>query len=205
MKTKLLLGFDLDGVVLDSVPTIVQLHHELTGEIPKIHHSQSKSWNFQDIITANTQIVNSYFENERFFELVPFISDNILSMKSLLEELLAEKKYEIHFVTKATEENFRLKKQWVKERLPLFNTDNMERVEFNVEGKPNADFLIFVDDVSMNLKGKSKYNILFRKNGLITEYNEFVPDNVIVVNSVCQLANTIFEILEFEKGVNGKG
>jgi len=198
-KSKLTLAFDLDGVVLDSVPTIIQLHHELTGEIPKIHHSQSKSWNFQDVITAEVPTINSYFEHPRFFEIVPFISDNILSMKSLLEELLSESQLEISFVTKATLQNFHLKQEWLKERLPQFNIDNMTRVEFDVVGKPNVKSTIFVDDVSANLNGHAKYNILFRKNGLITEYNEFVPENVLVVNSVCQLAAVIFEILDFER------
>ena len=191
--------FDMDGVILDSVPTIVQLQHELTGEIPKIHHSQSKSWNFQDIITAEVDTINSYFEHPRFFELVPFISDNILSMKSLLEELLSEYGVEVGICTKATIKNFISKQDWLEERLPQFNIDNMTRVDFDVVGKPNVKSLIFVDDVSSNLNGESKYKILFRKNGLITEYNEYVPKNAIVVNSVCQLASTIFEILEFER------
>ena len=191
--------FDMDGVILDSVPTIVQLQHELTGEIPKIHHSQSTSWNFQDIITADVDTINSYFEHPRFFELVPFISDNILSMKSLLEELLSEHDVHVSICTKATTKNFISKQSWLEERLPQFNIDNMTRVDFDVVGKPNVKSLIFVDDVSSNLNGESKYKILFRKNGLITEYNEYVPENVIVVNSVCQLASTIFEILEFEK------
>ena len=191
--------FDMDGVILDSVPTIVQLQHELTGEIPKIHHSQSTSWNFQDIITADVDTINSYFEHPRFFELVPFISDNILSMKSLLEELLSEHDVEVGICTKATTKNFIAKQDWLEERLPQFNIDNMTRVDFDVVGKPNVKSLIFVDDVSSNLNGESKYKILFRKNGLITEYNEYVQENVIVVNSVCQLASMIFEILEFER------
>ena len=196
---KLTVCFDADGVILDSVPTVVQLNHELTGEIPKIHHSQSTSWNFQDIITADVDTINSYFEHPRFFELVPFISDNILSMKSLLEELLSEHDVEVSICTKGTVNNFISKQSWLEERLPQFNIDNMSRVDFDVEGKPNVNSLIFVDDVSKNFNGKSKYKILFRKNGLITEYNEYVPDNVIVVNSVCQLASTIFEILDFER------
>jgi len=196
---KISIGFDMDGVVLDSVPTIVQLHHELTGEIPRIHHSQSTSWNFQDIITADVSTINSYFEHERFFEIVPFISDGILSMKSFLEELLSEHQLEVSFVTKATNKNFLMKQNWLKERLPMFNTCNMTQVDFDVVGKPNVNSLIFVDDVSANLNGNAKYNILFRKNWLITEYNEFVPENVIVVNSVYELASVIYELLQFER------
>lgn len=196
---KLTITFDADGVILDSIPTIVQLHHELTGEIPKIHHSQSTSWDFHDIITADRDTVNSYFEHPRFFEIVPFISDNILSMKSLLEELLSEHDIKVSICTKATNKNFIAKQDWLEERLPQFNIDNMTRVDFDVVGKPNVKSLIFVDDVSSNLNGESKYKILFRKNGLITEYNNVVPEGVIVVNSVCELASEIFWIIEFEK------
>lgn len=197
---KISIAFDMDGVLIDSVPTVVQLHHELTGEIPKIHHSQSTSWDFHDIITADKDTVNSYFEHPRFFEIVPFISDNILSMKSLLEELLSEHDIDVEICTKGTTVNFKYKQDWFEERLPMFNIiDKMHRVDFNIEGKPDVNSTIFIDDVSANMNGQSKYKILFRKNGLITEYNNYVPDGVLVANSVCELASIIYEIIEFER------
>jgi hypothetical protein len=44
-----------------------------------------------------------------------------------------------------------------------------------------------------------KYNVLFRKNGLKTEYNYFSLNSDAEVNSVTELANLIFTIYEFEK------
>lgn len=196
---KISIAFDMDGVILDSVPTIVQLHHELTGEIPKIHHSQSTSWDFQDIITADRDTINSYFEHPRFFEIVPFISDDILSMKALINGLLSDDDICVSICTKGTLRNFIAKQDWLNERLPRFNIDNMSLVKFNVEGKPHVNSTIFIDDVSANMNGQSKYKILFRKNGLITEYNNYIPDGVLVANSVCELASIIYEIIEFER------
>ena len=196
---KLSIAFDLDGVVLDSTPAIVQLHHELTGEIPKIHHSQTVKWNFEDIITASNDTINSYFEHPRFFEIVTFISDDKLSMKSLVEELIADNKFDVNFVSKGTQLNHLYKIEWLKERVYGFKRDMYIPVCITENGKPNVNSDILIDDFDKNFNGHAKYNILFRKNGLVTEYNKNSRMADFVAESVNELANTIFELLEFER------
>ena len=199
--TKLLIGFDLDGVVLDTTPAIIHLHHETTGEIPRIHHSQTKMWNFEDIITATNEEINNYFASERLFEIMTFISDGKLSMKTLIEELLVSELFEVYCITKGTPKNIYLKRQWLKERLPLFNLDNLIGVPMEMDGKPNVNTTIFIDDFSKNFNGNAKYNILFRKNGLVTDYNSDESTSHYQVGSVVELANKIFELIDFERRI----
>jgi 5'(3')-deoxyribonucleotidase len=199
MNKKLSIAFDLDNVVLDSTVAIIQLHHELTGEIPKIHYSQTVKWNFEDIITADNSTINSYFEHPRFFEIVTFISDKKLSMKSLVEELIVSDDFEVSFASKGTETNHKYKIDWLTERVRGFKREMYNGICITENGKPNIKSDIFIDDCSVNFNGHAKYNVLFRKNGLKTEYNYFSLNSDAEVNSVTELANLIFTIYEFEK------
>ena len=196
---KLSIAFDMDGVLLDTTPAIIQLHHEVTGEIPKLHHSQTKMWNFEDIITATNDQINGYFISERLFEIITFISDDKMSMKTLIEELLSSELFEVYCITKGVPDNIELKKVWLKERLPLFNIDNLIGVPMDVDGKPDVKTTVFIDDFSKNFNGNAKYNILFRKNGLVTDYNTDESTSDYQTGSVSELASKIFELLDFER------
>jgi hypothetical protein len=195
------IGWDLDCVVLDTIPAILELHHILTGEIPKIHHSESKSWDFKDAIAADRDTINSYFEKKLFFDLVNFMTDKNYCMRDIIEELISSG-IDNRFFTKGTERNVNLKKDYLTKNICGVTKDMITGIGFEVEGKPDVNTTIFVDDVAANLNGKAKYNILFRKNGLITEYNDNVPDNVYkVCNSVTEFVNAVCDIILFEESV----
>lgn len=207
MQNKFRIGFDFDGVIGNTILAIIELYKEKYPNIIKHDYPIPENvtkWNFSDVLIIQEHELENYFASERLFELMTFFSDANISMKSLLNELLQDSDFEVYIATKGNYENLRLKREWLTERLPMFNLNNFIGIPLETQGKPYIKFDMFIDDVDSNFNGKSKYNVLFMNQG-IKDWNRrgMSDDKLIKITSVTELANKIFETFTFEKGILG--
>jgi hypothetical protein len=210
MKSKPIIYFDCDGVLLDSISAVCNLYVSqnkekiASGELHYPNPLRVKKWNMSDqLIGATSKDMDRYFQSELFFNYASFIHDKDgFSMRDLFDELNADSRVRCMIATKGSINNLTNKRAFIAKEFPYFDVDKnfigMEGTDF---GKP-LEGLAIIDDVLANLLcAKTKYKILFSNTGLDCEWNKdyvHYPD-IIVCTSVNQLCNKIIELLKFEQ------
>lgn len=200
------IAFDFDNTIANSNLAMIELYKVYHPNV--IHTNYPKyefvsEWNYQDIIPEITgEEVESYFNNPKLFELITPFMDRYLTMIDLIEELIAEG-HNVFVASKGSSQNLELKKLWLKQHIPSFDLDNLIGIPLNVTGKPD-EYLrgidILIDDVDANFNNSVKHKILFVNQGE-KSWNQvgLMDSKLTVVDSVSQLANTIYDIINFER------
>ena len=203
---QLKIAFDFDNVIANSNLAMIEIFKVYHPNV--IHKNYPKyefvsEWNYQDVIPEITsEEVESYFNNPKLFELITPFMDRYLTMIDLMEELIAEG-HTVYVASKGSNENLALKRLWLKHRIPSFDLDNLIGIPLSAIGKPD-EYLrgidILIDDVDSNFNNSVKHKILFANQGE-KSWNKvgLMDSKLTVVDSVGELANTIYDIINFER------
>ena len=160
------LFIDYDNSITNSTKAIVDLYNEDFKYYKKyeyVHWTDIRTWDFLECNCAKPEYINTYFNQQRFFDIVEFI-DNAEEVLNKLKD-----KYEIIIVSMGYSPNLRAKEYWIKEHIPYakFIGTNFKKHE----DKSHIDMSdgIFIDDNTKYLNTNAKYQICF---GDIYNWNE---------------------------------
>lgn len=150
---------DFDGVIVNSIKAIVDTYNEDFQHYKKFKHinwEDVNTWDFAELECATPEYINTYFNQQRFFDRLEFMSD----AKEVLEEL--NKYYDITIVSSGYSPNLKAKELWIIEHLPFCGFIGVNMKEHKDKSEVDMKSGIFIDDSSTNLKtSNALVNICF--------------------------------------------
>ena len=102
---------DYDSTIVNTIKAIVDLYNEDFKYYKKfeyIHWTDIRTWDFLECNCAKPEYINTYFNQQRFFDRVEFM-DNAEEVLNRLKD-----KYEIIIVSMGYSPNLRAKEYWIK-------------------------------------------------------------------------------------------
>ena len=156
-----------ESCIVNTIKAIVDLYNEDFKYYKKyeyIHWTDIRTWDFLECNCAKTEYINTYFNQQRFFDKVEFMDNAEEVLKRL------SKRYEIIIVSLGYSPNLRAKEYWIKEHMPYakFIGVNMKKYK-NKNHIDMLDGILYIDDKSSNLNTNAKYQVCF---GDIYDWNE---------------------------------
>lgn len=158
---------DYDSTICNSIKAIVDLYDEDFKYYKKfeyIHWTDIRTWDFLECNCAKPEYINTYFNQQRFFDKVEFMDNAEEVLKRL------SRKYEIVIVSLGFSPNLKGKTYWINEHMPYakFIGVNMKKYK-NKNHIDMSDGLLYIDDKSCNLNTNAKHQLCF---GDIYDWNE---------------------------------
>ena len=158
---------DFDSTICNTIKAIVDLYNEDFKYYKKyeyIHWTDIRTWDFLECNCAKPEYINTYFNQQRFFDRVEFMDNAEEVLKRL------SKRYEIIIVSLGFSPNLKGKEYWIKEHMPYakFIGVNMKKYK-NKNHIDMSDGLLYIDDKSCNLNTNAEYQVCF---GDIYDWNE---------------------------------
>lgn len=148
MKDKIYI--DMDGVIINSIKAICDLYDidfRSHQDYRKVNWSEINTWNFNELHLATNDHINSYFDDDRFFDRVNFM-ENAFEIISFLS-----KEYDINIVTMGSEDNLKKKEHWLSYNLPCISEFiGVDLSQYKDKSHINMSNGIFIDDCSNNLQ-----------------------------------------------------
>ena len=145
---------DLDCVTLETVRCIVGLYdldfHDKPG-YKKVDWTKIDSWDFLELSLAIKEVIDGYFNQQRFFDRVEMID----GAKEAIDYL--SNFYNIVFVSHGEDLNLHLKEKYVNEHFPYARfigvklSEHYDKSCVDMSGKGN----VFIDDMSKNILGSN--------------------------------------------------
>ena len=145
---------DLDCVTLETVRCIVGLYdldfHDKPG-YKKVDWTKIDSWDFLELSLATKEVIDGYFNQQRFFDRVEMID----GAKEAIDYL--SNFYNIVFVSHGEDLNLHLKEKYVNEHFPYARfigvklSEHYDKSCVDMSGKGN----VFIDDMSKNILGSN--------------------------------------------------
>ena len=163
-KKKPTLFCDLDCVLLETVQGICKLYdldfHDKPG-YKKVNWEEINSWDFLELSLATKEVIDGYFNQQRFFdtvEMIPGAKESIDYLSNF---------YDIVFVSHGEDLNLHLKDKYVAEHFPYAKfigvklSENHDKSCVDMSGNGN----VFIDDIPRNINGSNAdIRICFGKN-----------------------------------------
>lgn len=153
-KNKPTAFIDLDCVTLDTVRRIVELYdldfHDKPG-YKKVDWTKIDSWDFLELSLATKEVIDGYFNQQRFFDRVEMIDGAKESIDYLSQF------YNIVFVSHGEDLNLHLKEKYVNEHFPYARfigiklSEHHDKSCVDMSGKGN----VFIDDMPKNILGSN--------------------------------------------------
>ena len=146
MKRKLFI--DYDGVIINTIKTIVNLYSEdfqYYKEFQKIDWSEIESWDFKELSLTNREYINTYFNSPRFFdraEYMPWCKEMLIKLSNY---------YNIIIISMGCSPNLIGKEIWIKNNLPFCNFIGVNLKEYKDKSHIDMSNSIFIDDSYLNL------------------------------------------------------
>lgn len=161
---------DVDGVIFASCDAIIQILNERYGG--NFKGSDVTSWDFKCCYPNMTsEEIEDTFNGEKFFEIVKPIDGALEFMDRYRDKII--------LVTKASVENYALKRKWFDDRgfnipmiaLPL----NVSKSLVNMNSID--EYSLFIDDNTQNLiDSNSDFKVQFREYQSNNDKREWVKD-----------------------------
>ena len=139
---------DFDNTIINTISTIVKLYCEdfkYYKDFRLVHWTEIKSWDFRELRCASKEYINTYFNQQRFF-------DNIEWMpwaKETLDKLY--EKYKIVIVSSGYSPNLKAKELWIKQHIPYARFIGVNLKEHKDKSEIDMSDGIFIDDSRNNL------------------------------------------------------
>lgn len=161
------LYLDFDCTIVNTIKSIVDLYNEDFKYYKKykyINWTNVNTWNFLECDCASPEYINTYFNQQRFYDNLEFI-DNAKEVLKRLSE-----KYEIVIVSMGYSPNLKGKEIWIKENIPYAKFIGVNFKEYSDKSHIDmSDGVLYIDDNEKNLNTNAKENICF---GDLYEWNE---------------------------------
>ena len=146
-KSKIFL--DYDGCIVNTIKCICSLYNEDFQYYKNFIHInwwEVNTWDFAECNCATPEYINTYFNQQRFFDRIEYM-DWAEKILDILKE-----DFEITIVSSGYSPNLIAKEKWVKEHLPYCNFIGVNLKEY--EDKSHIDMFdgIFIDDSANNLE-----------------------------------------------------
>ena len=160
------LFIDYDSTITNSIKAIVDLYNEDFKYYKKfeyIHWTDIRTWDFLECNCAKPEYINTYFNQQRFFDRVEFM-DNAEEVLKRLKD-----KYEIIIVSMGYSPNLRAKEYWIKEHMPYTKFIGINFKKHEDKSHIDMSNGIFIDDNAKYFNTNAKYQICF---GDIYDWNK---------------------------------
>ena len=157
---------DYDNTITNSTKAIVDLYDEDFKYYKKfeyIHWTDIRTWDFLECNCAKPEYINTYFNQQRFFDIVKFM-DNAEEVLKRLKD-----KYEIIIVSMGYSPNLRAKEYWIKEHIPYAKFIGINFKKHKDKSHIDMSDGIFIDDNAKYLNTNAKHQICF---GDIYDWNK---------------------------------
>lgn len=144
---------DLDGVVYDTVATIVAIYnfdHIHYKDFKMVFPFEIKTWDFDELDLEPRDYIDKYFNQPRFFDSEYF--KWMTGAKWIINILHDKLDYKIIFCSSGSYPNLKMKGVWIDKHFPYADFIPVEMPTY--EDKSHVDMSggsIFIDDVSKNL------------------------------------------------------
>lgn len=160
-KKKINLFCDMDGVVFDTVKTIVNMYNsdfKYYKNFVAVNPDDVKTWNFEECKLASKDYINTYFNQERFFNTLELMRGSINTLFEINEL------FNLNFVSHGYSPNLIGKEIWVKRNFPRAKFIGVNLKEHNDKSCVDMSGGIFIDDSAENLKtSNAEIKICFGK------------------------------------------
>ena len=160
------LFIDYDNTITNSTKAIVDLYDEDFKYYKKfeyIHWTDIRTWDFLECNCAKPEYINTYFNQQRFFDKVEFM-DNAEEVLNRLKD-----KYEIIIVSMGYSPNLRAKAIWIENNIPYAEFIGVNFKEHSNKSHIDMSDGIYIDDNAKNLNTNAIENICY---GDIYDWNK---------------------------------
>lgn len=151
--------FDFDGTIVNSIKAICDCYNEdfrYYKNFKPVDWRSINTWDFEELECATPEYINTYFNQQRFFDKLEFMPN----AKEILEELSED--YNITVVSSGYSPNLRAKQIWIEKNLPFCGFIGVNMKEYKDKSHIDMKSGIFIDDSSSNLKtSNALVNICF--------------------------------------------
>lgn len=155
------LFIDYDGTIVNTIKAIVSMYDEdfkYYSNYKKVNWEEIETWNFSELAAATPEYINTYFNQQRFFDRVEFMPD----AENILRKL--SKKYNIIIVSHGFPPNLKAKEIWVKEHMSYAKFIGVNMKKYNDKSNVDMKNGVFIDDRQDNLEtSNAKIKICFGK------------------------------------------
>lgn len=159
---------DLDGVVYDTIRTIVNLYnydHLYYKDFEPVLASNVKTWDFDELNLEPREYIDKYFNMPRFFAEVKLM----IGAKWIIDKL-HYMGFKIVFCSSGSFPNLQLKREWINKHFEYADFIPVDLERFKDKASVNMRNCWFIDDVSKNLEtSNAKHKICF---GEVYPWNE---------------------------------
>ena len=146
-KSKIFL--DYDGCIVNTIKCICSLYNEdfqyYKNFIP-INWWEVNTWDFAECNCATPEYINTYFNQQRFFDRIEYM-DWAEKILDILKE-----DFEITIVSSGYSPNLIAKEKWINEHLPYCNFIGVNLKEYEDKSHIDMSDGIFIDDSASNLE-----------------------------------------------------
>lgn len=147
----MLIGFDLDGVIVDSPQRVVDYVNERLGF--NLTMNDFKTYSMEDALPNQFRwIISEAFRNPTMWKKVTLIDGAYKAIKSLYEE-----GHDIYFVTSSLPINLHKKIKHLSRNLDFFPEDYVWKHTVNTQNKQLLKLDVLCDDGLFNLTGDRDY------------------------------------------------
>lgn len=139
---------DFDGCIVNTIAAICSLYNEdfkYYKDFEPVKWWEINTWNFEECNCATTEYINTYFNQQRFFDKLTYMD----WAKEALDELKDD--YEITIVSSGYSPNLKAKEIWINENLSYCKFIGVNLKEHEDKSHIFMGDGIFVDDSSKNL------------------------------------------------------
>lgn len=139
---------DFDGVIVNTIASICETYNEdfkYYEDFTPVKWWEVDTWNFEECECASTEYINTYFNQQRFFDRLTYMD----WAKETLDEL--QEDFDITIVSSGYPPNLKAKEIWIQENLPYCKFIGVNLEEHIDKRFVNMQDGIFIDDSAMNL------------------------------------------------------
>lgn len=156
-----------DCCIVNTIATICSIYNDdfkYYDEFLPIKWWEVNTWNFEECNCATTEYINTYFNQQRFFDRLTYMD----WAKETLDEL--QNDYKITIVSSGYSPNLKAKELWIKENLPYCKFIGVNLEEHKDKSHVDMRDGIFLDDSFSNLvTSNALVNVCF---GDVYSWNE---------------------------------
>lgn len=107
---------------------------------------QIKTWDFEELDCASREYINTYFNQQRFFDRLNFMPQAYETLRKFALQ------GEVIIVSSGYNPNLRAKEKWCKEHLPFCQFIGVNLKEYKDKSHIDMNDGLFIDDSAHNLK-----------------------------------------------------